>query len=68
MSARSTPHLPADRPPGAPWPIPDAARYLGVSDRHLYRLAERDLIVLIRLGRRRLMPAEEVDRLAREGC
>lgn len=56
------------RAPGAPWPIADAAQYLCVSARHLQRLIDANKVRSIRLGRRRLLPDDEVARLAREGC
>lgn len=56
------------RPPGSPWSIPEAARFLGVSERHLYRLIDADKVKSVRLGRRRLIPAAEVERLAGRGC
>jgi excisionase family DNA binding protein len=59
---------PLPRPPGAPWPIPDAARFLSVSVRHLHRLLDAGKVKSVRLGRRRLIPDSEVQRLARSGC
>lgn len=59
---------PTDRPPGSPWPIPDAAEFLHVSARHLHRLLDANKVRSLRLGRRRLIPDDEVRRLAREGC
>jgi excisionase family DNA binding protein len=56
------------RPGGAPWPIHEAAGFLAVSARHLHRLIEAGRIKSILLGRRRLIPDTEVQRLAREGC
>lgn len=56
------------RPPGAPWAIPDAAAFLAVSERHLSRLLTANRVRSVRLGRRRLIPDDEVRRLAREGC
>ena len=56
------------RPPGAPWPIPDAANFLSVSVRHLHRLLDAGKVKSVRLGRRRLIPDSEVQRLARSGC
>lgn len=56
------------RPPGAPWPIPDAAAFLAVSARHLARLLDARKVKSVRLGRRRLIPDAEVRRLAQEGC
>lgn len=55
-------------PPGAPWPVPDAAAFLSVSARHLLRLIDGRKVKSILIGRRRLIPDAEVQRLAREGC
>jgi excisionase family DNA binding protein len=51
-----------------PWPIPDAARFLRVSQRHLTRLITADRVKSITIGRRRLIPAAEVRRIADQGC
>jgi excisionase family DNA binding protein len=56
------------RAPGSPWSINDAAQFLHVSTRHLHRLLDADKVCSLRLGRRRLIPDAEVQRLAREGC
>ncbi len=61
--ANQTTHM-----PGSPWPIPEAAAYLSVSDRHLWRLIEAGEIRSIRFGRRVLIPADEMNRLSLEGC
>ena len=58
----------AARPPGAPWTITDAAAFLTISERHLSRLLNASLVRSVRLGRRRLIPDDEVRRIAREGC
>jgi hypothetical protein len=34
----------------------------------LHRLIDADKVRTVRLGRRRLIPAVEIERLAREGC
>jgi excisionase family DNA binding protein len=69
MTRQVTPFQPVStRRDGSPWSIGDASAYLGVSPRHLIRLMERDAILSIRLGRRRLIPDKEVQRLANEGC
>jgi excisionase family DNA binding protein len=60
-------HPPAQRPDGAPWPITDAAEYLAVSDRHIRRLIDYGQVRAIRIGRRVLIPSDEIARLAREG-
>jgi excisionase family DNA binding protein len=67
MSTASSP-LPPPRPPGAPWRVADAATFLDVSLRHLRRLLATSQVKSIRLGRRRLIPDAEVQRLARAGC
>ena len=64
--APTTLHPP--RPPGSPWPIAEVASYLAISARHLHRLVDLNAVRTIRLGRRRLVPDAEVQRLAREGC
>jgi excisionase family DNA binding protein len=53
---------------GSPWSIPAAAGFLGISTRHLFRLLDAKKVQSVRLGRRRLIPDAEVQRLAREGC
>lgn len=58
----------AGRPAGAPWPIPDAATFLSVSARHLWRLIDAGEVRSIRFGRRVLIPADEMNRLANQGC
>ena len=59
---------PPARAPGSPWPINDAAQFLHVSTRHMHRLLDANKVRSLRLGRRRLIPDAEVQRLAREGC
>jgi excisionase family DNA binding protein len=44
-----------------------AARALSISERHLRTLAARGHLRLVRLGRRVLVPREELDRIVREG-
>ena len=68
MSAAQTNPAPPARTPGSPWSIPEAAAFLTVSERHLYRLLDARKVRSVRLGRRRLIPDDEVRRLAREGC
>lgn len=67
MTVPATLHVDG-RPAGAPWPVPDAAAYLGVSARHLWRKIAEGEIRSIRFGRRVLIPADELTRLAAEGC
>jgi excisionase family DNA binding protein len=62
------PNTKAAHESGAPWSIPDAARFLAVSERHLHRLLDAGKVRSVRLGRRRLIPDPEVRRLADEGC
>jgi excisionase family DNA binding protein len=59
---------PATRQPGSPWTFLEAAEHLKVSDRHLRRLADEGKLRTIRFGRRRLIPAIEVERVARDGA
>lgn len=58
---------PPIRQPGAPWSIDDAARHLGISDRHLRRLCDENRVKTILLGRRRLIADAELTRIANEG-
>ena len=65
--------IPTDRPiprspAGPPLSIRDAARFLGISERHLHRLLDANKVRSVRIGRRRLIPAGEVGRLADRGC
>lgn len=48
--------------------LTDAARELGVSDRFLRILEARGQLRFTRLGRRVLVPAAEIERLAAEGA
>ncbi len=66
--ANAIPTPSATREPGSPWTIDDAARHLGISDRHLRRLAHEGKIATIRFGRRRMIAANELERVAREGA
>jgi excisionase family DNA binding protein len=69
MSRSPTPlDTAAGRPAGSPWPIPAAAAYLSVSERHLWRLIDASRVRTIRLGRRVLVPDSEVRRVAAEGA
>jgi excisionase family DNA binding protein len=60
--------VPTIRPAGAPWNFVQAAKYLNISLRTLIRLADANRVRSIRYGRRRLIPAAELERLASEGC
>jgi excisionase family DNA binding protein len=64
----TTPNANPNRPQGAPWSITEAATFLGISPRHLHRLLDAGKLKSVRLGRRRLIPAAEVERLAQKGC
>lgn len=55
------------RPAGSPWPLQEAARFLGVSHRHLVRLIDTGKLRSIRFGRRVLLSDVEVRRIASEG-
>jgi excisionase family DNA binding protein len=55
------------RQAGSPWPLSDAAKYLGVSHRHLVRLIDAGKVKSIRLGRRVLIADAELQRVANEG-
>lgn len=55
------------RPTGSPWPLIDAARFLGVSHRHLVRLIDAEKVKSIRFGRRVLIADAELQRIASEG-
>ncbi len=50
-----------------PWPLAVAAEHLGVSARTLDRARVANLLRTITLGRRRMVPGDEVRRLAAEG-
>jgi excisionase family DNA binding protein len=63
-----TPNNTPTRAPGSPWAISDAAAFLSISERHLHRLLNARKVGSVRIGRRRLIPDVEVQRLAREGC
>jgi hypothetical protein len=60
------PAVPA-RPAGKPWPLRDAAAFLSISERHLATLCADGRVRSIKIGARRLVPDEEVARVAREG-
>jgi excisionase family DNA binding protein len=55
------------RPDGAPWSLRDAASFLGVSERHAAGLAAAGKIRTIKIGARRLVPDDEVRRVACQG-
>jgi excisionase family DNA binding protein len=45
----------------------EAARLLGLSRQHVYRLADRGLIRVVRIGTAVRVPVSEVQRVMREG-
>lgn len=51
---------------GKPWGVPQAAEFLGISSRTLWRLIDARDVKVTRLGRRVLVPDSEVRRLAGE--
>jgi excisionase family DNA binding protein len=55
-----------ERPVGKPWGVAEAADFLGVSVRSLWRLIDVQAVRVARLGRRVLVPDTEVRRLAGE--
>ena len=55
------------RQAGAPWSVRDAAKFLGISERHLIRLIEDAKVGSFLLGRRRLIADAEVRRVAEGG-
>ena len=57
-----------ERPKGAPWSFADAAKWLGISHRHLVRISDAGWLRDVRYGRRRMIPAAELERFAAEGC
>lgn len=54
----------AQRPAGKPWAVAEAADFLGISTRTLWRLIDARDVKVSRLGRRVLVPDSEVRRLA----
>ena len=55
-------------PPGKPWTTPEAATHLKISERHLWRQIDAARVHVFRIGRRVLLPDQEMDRIKREGC
>ena len=47
------------------YPIPESAHLLGISPRGVYRLIDAGELRTVTLGRRRLVPADELARLTR---
>jgi excisionase family DNA binding protein len=68
MASASSQLPPPPRSAGSPWSISDAAQYLTISERHLHRLLDAGKVQSVRIGRRRLIPDSEVQRLASQGC
>lgn len=65
----STAALPAgDRAVGSPWDLFNAAKFLGVSLRSVERLAKSGRIKTIKIGGRRMVPDDELRRVASAGC
>ena len=62
----AAPDAPA-RPEGKPWSLRAAAAFWGVSERHVAHLVATSRVRSITIGRRRLLPDDEVKRVAREG-
>ena len=56
------------RPNGSLWSIAEAAAFLDISPRHLFRLLSSGKVQSVTIGRRRLIPSSEVERLAADGC
>lgn len=52
----------------AAYRVREGCAALGISRAHLYALEKRKKIRLVRVGRRTLIPADEIDRLVREGA
>jgi excisionase family DNA binding protein len=63
MSLSTFPN-PSGRAAGKPWSVGEAAQFLGVSERSLWRLIDAKEVKVARLGRRVLVPDTEVRRLA----
>lgn len=55
------------REDGSPWSVRDAAMYLQISSRHLFRLIGANRIKSIYIGRRVFLSDLEVKRIASEG-
>lgn len=66
MTLKATPST-TIRLPGAPWSLPDAAKYIGISIRHLHRLIDAEKIRSITIGRRRMIVDAEVVRVTTQG-
>jgi len=71
MTATNTPAVApggvAAREPGRPWSYADAADFLGVCCATVARACRDGRIRCVAFGRRRLIPDDELRRVAREG-
>ena len=56
------------RLPGSPWKARDAAKFLGISERHLARLVADGKVESFQLGSRRFLTDAEVRRVAEGGA
>jgi excisionase family DNA binding protein len=63
----STLPSPTERAAGKPWSVAEAAQFLGVSERSIWRLIDAKEVNVSRLGRRVLLPDAVVRRWAGEG-
>jgi excisionase family DNA binding protein len=52
------------RAAGKPWSVPEAAGFLGISARTLWRLIDAGEVKVVRIGRRVLVPDAAVRQLA----
>ena len=60
-------HEAEDHRPNPPWPIPEFAKFLRCSERHVWRMIEGGKIRAIRIGRRVYIPHDEAVRVASHG-
>ncbi len=68
-AALKTAHTEKAPPSRAAYPIPEARSLLGnIGQSHMYALMADGRIKFIKLGRRRLISANEIERVAREGA
>ncbi|WP_020470482.1 excisionase family DNA-binding protein [Zavarzinella formosa] len=67
MSAVTQGQPTSQHQPGSPWSVRDAAKYLGISERHLIRLIDDSKVSSFMLGRRRLIADAELHRVAEGG-
>lgn len=57
-------HAPTDPPPRLAYSLDEAARSISLSRRGLYQLIEAGELRTVKVGRRRLVPVSELERLA----